>query len=180
LNATRGAKPFPRGKIIFREGDPGQELFIVTKGRASAYLKQINGGDIRLATFAPGTVFGELATLDAGPRSASVVADDDVTCYVFSDQQFAVLAKDAPSVAIKLLLGLGGELRKASPRQSDHSPAGNLSLYIQWVPVASSPLRRGLLKCGLDCPGGLWLSFFNDQFHFFTAVLAFKSAHLSR
>jgi MFS superfamily sulfate permease-like transporter len=103
---------FPRGKIIFREGDPGQELFIVTKGRASAYLKQINGGEIRLATFAPGTIFGELATLDAGPRSASVVADDDVVCYVLSDQQFAVLAKDAPSVAIKLLSGLGRELSR--------------------------------------------------------------------
>ena len=84
---------FPRGKIIFREGDPGQELFIVTKGRASAYLKQINGGEIRLATFAPGTIFGELATLDAGPRSASVVADDDVVCYVFSDQQIACLRR---------------------------------------------------------------------------------------
>ena len=103
---------FPRGKIIFREGDPGKELFIVTKGRASAYLKQINGGDIRLATFASGTIFGELATLDAGPRSASVVADDDVVCYVLSDQQFAALAKDAPSVAIKLLSGLGRELSR--------------------------------------------------------------------
>jgi MFS superfamily sulfate permease-like transporter len=103
---------FPRGKIIFREGDPGQELFIVTKGRASAYLKQVNGGEIRLATFAPGTIFGELATLDAGPRSASVVADDDVICYVLSDQQFAALAKDAPSVAIKLLSGLGRELSR--------------------------------------------------------------------
>jgi hypothetical protein len=103
---------FPRGKIIFREGDPGQELFIVTKGRASAYLKQVNGREIRLATFAPGTIFGELATLDAGPRSASVVADDDVICYVLSDQQFAALAKDAPSVAIKLLSGLGRELSR--------------------------------------------------------------------
>ena len=103
---------FPRGKIIFREGDPGQELFIVTKGRASAYLNQINGGDIRLATFAPGTIFGELAILDAGPRSASVVADDDVVCYVLSDQQFAALAKDAPAVAIKLLSGLGRELSR--------------------------------------------------------------------
>jgi CRP-like cAMP-binding protein/anti-anti-sigma regulatory factor len=103
---------FPRGKIIFREGDPGSELFIVTKGRASAYLNLINGGDIRLATFAPGTIFGELAILDTGPRSASVVADDEVICYVLSAQQFAALAKDAPAVAIKLLSGLGRELSR--------------------------------------------------------------------
>jgi MFS superfamily sulfate permease-like transporter len=98
------------GQTIFREGDPGQELFIVTKGRVSAYLSQSGGSDIRLVTFAPGTVFGELAILDAGPRSASVIADDDVICYVLSEQEFAALATNAPAVAIKLLAGLGREL----------------------------------------------------------------------
>ena len=101
---------YTRGKIIFREGDPGKELFVVTRGRVSAYIGQSGGGDIRLVTFAPGTVFGELAILDAGPRSASVIADDDVICYVLSGEQFAALAGDAPAVAIKLLAGLGREL----------------------------------------------------------------------
>ncbi len=101
---------YARGQIIFREGDPGKELFIVTKGRVSASLRQAAGGDIRLVTFAPGTVFGELAILDAGPRSASVTADDDVICYVLSEQEFAALGVGAPAVAIKLLAGLGREL----------------------------------------------------------------------
>ncbi|MGB8057971.1 MAG: cyclic nucleotide-binding domain-containing protein, partial [Pseudolabrys sp.] len=57
-------------------------------------------------------IFGELAFLDAGPRSATVVADDDVVCYVINDKQFAALAKDAPAVAIKLLSGLGRELSR--------------------------------------------------------------------
>lgn len=105
-------KTFERGKIIFREGDAGRELFILTRGHASAYLIQPDGRDLRLATFAPGTVFGELAILDAGPRSASLVADDEVTCYALSETQFAVLAKNVPSVAIKLLSGLGRELSK--------------------------------------------------------------------
>src|SRR5581483_8450372 len=63
----RGA--YAKGSVVFREGDPGKELFFIVKGTASAYLHQPNGGDIRLVTFAPGTVFGELAILDAGPRS---------------------------------------------------------------------------------------------------------------
>jgi MFS superfamily sulfate permease-like transporter len=103
---------FHRSKTIFREGDPGNALFIVTKGRASAYINQANGGNIRLATFGPGTIFGELAILDAGPRSASIVADDDVVCYALSDQKFAELANEAPAVAIKLLSGLGRELSR--------------------------------------------------------------------
>jgi SulP family sulfate permease len=101
---------YARGQVIFHEGDPGEELFIITKGRASAYLSQPNGSDIRLVTFATGTVFGELAILDAGPRSASVVADDDVICYVLSEKKFAALTENASTVAIKLLAGLGREL----------------------------------------------------------------------
>jgi len=103
---------FPRGKFVFRQGDPGKELFIVTKGSASAYLHQSSGENIRLATFARGTIFGELAILDAGRRSVSVVADDDVICYVLSDNQFAALSRDTPDLAIKLLSGLGGQLSR--------------------------------------------------------------------
>jgi hypothetical protein len=101
---------FSGGTTVFAEGDPGSGLFVVTEGHASAYLKQAGAADIRLATFAPGTIFGELAILDSGPRSASIIADDDLACLVLSQDQFSVLTTQAPSVAIKLLAGLGREL----------------------------------------------------------------------
>ena len=46
----------------------------------------------------------------AGPRSATVVADEEVICYVLSASDFAALSDTAPTVAIKLLAGLGREL----------------------------------------------------------------------
>jgi hypothetical protein len=98
------------GSMVFREGDPGDELFIVTKGTASAYLHLPNGANIRLATFAPGTVFGELAILDEGLRSASVVADGELLCYVLTKADYAALAESAPAVAIRLLAAVGREL----------------------------------------------------------------------
>jgi sulfate permease, SulP family len=101
---------YPGGSVIFRQGDAGKELFIITRGHASARLGQAAGGDIRLATFAPGTFFGELAILDAGPRSATVMADEDVRCHVLSDAKFSALMSDAPLVAIRLLANLGREL----------------------------------------------------------------------
>lgn len=100
----------PKGGVIFRQGDSGTDLFIVTRGTASAYIHQPTGRDVRLVTFAPGTVFGELAILDAGPRSASIIADEDFVAYALSQAQFAVLAREAPAVAIKLLANLGREL----------------------------------------------------------------------
>jgi len=101
---------YEHGSLVFREGDPGDELLIVTKGKASAYLRLPNGADIRLATFAPGTAFGELAILDEGLRSASVVADDELICYALTKSDFAALAAKAPSVAIRLLAAIGREL----------------------------------------------------------------------
>jgi CRP-like cAMP-binding protein len=101
---------YPAGSVIFREGDPGKALFVLTKGHASACLAQPAGSDIRLVTFAPGTVFGELAILDGGPRSATVCADDAVDCYLLSREKFGSLETDAPAVAIKLLANLGAEL----------------------------------------------------------------------
>ena len=100
---------YPRGTEIFHEGDASKEVFILLRGRASAYLRRPDG-NIRLATFAPGTVFGELAILDGGPRSASVVAEDDVICHVLSEDHFAALSASTPAVSIKLLSGLGREL----------------------------------------------------------------------
>ena len=98
------------GKIIFSEGDPGDEVFLIAKGAASVFIKQPSGGDIRLATFATGTVFGELALLDEGKRSASVIANDELVCYGLSKTNFAALAREAPAVAIKLVSALGREL----------------------------------------------------------------------
>jgi sulfate permease, SulP family len=101
---------YPAGSVVFREGDPGEEVFLIAKGTASAYLPQADGGDIRLMTFASGTVFGELAILDRGARSASVVADTELVCYVLGVKEFAALSAGAPAAAIKLLANLGREL----------------------------------------------------------------------
>jgi sulfate permease, SulP family len=112
LNAIRPylTRAFYRpGDVIFREGDPGNEVLIVTKGNASAFL-QLPNAKIRLATFAPGSIFGELAILDTGARSATVIADEDLICFGLTTSNFTALAAKSPSVAIQLLAAIGREL----------------------------------------------------------------------
>jgi sulfate permease, SulP family len=97
------------GEVVFRSGDPGSSLYLVTQGRASVHILH-DDGDIRLATFAPGAVFGELALLDRGPRSATITADEDIKAFGLSEVSFAVLCQQQPDLAIKLLTALGREL----------------------------------------------------------------------
>jgi len=102
---------YARGSVIFREGDAGKELFMIAKGNASVRIR-LPGENrtVRLVTFAPGTVFGELALLDQEARSATVEADEDLICYVLPYEQFTNLEEEHPAIAIKLLANLGREL----------------------------------------------------------------------
>jgi sulfate permease, SulP family len=100
---------WPAGHVIFRHGDPGSALYLVTRGRASVHLQHDDGG-IRLVTFAAGAVFGELALLDRGPRSATITADEDLTGFGLNEASFTVLCQKQPDIAIKLLSALGREL----------------------------------------------------------------------
>jgi SulP family sulfate permease len=100
---------WPAGRVIFRQGDPGTALYLVTKGRASVHIGHADG-EIRLVTFVPGTVFGELAILDRGPRSATITADEDMVAFALTGEGFDALRKAEPAVAIKLLAALGREL----------------------------------------------------------------------
>src|ERR1700677_593249 len=100
---------YPAGAVVFRENEVGNEVLIVIRGTASAYLHMPNT-NIRLATFAPGMIFGELAILDEGVRSATVVADKELTCRALTRSNFAELSAKSPSVAIRLLAAIAREM----------------------------------------------------------------------
>ena len=107
-----------KGELVFRQDAPGDALFMIVRGSASAYLHRPGTADIRLAVFAPGALFGELALLDAGLRSATVIADEALVCHALSKDEFARLSANSPALAIKLLTGiareLAGRLRRAN------------------------------------------------------------------
>jgi SulP family sulfate permease len=119
---------YRRDEVIFREGDPGSEVFIVTKGTASAFLHS-SPFNIRLGTFAPGTAFGELAILDAGPHSATVIADEDLACFVLTAPNFAILTEKHPDVAGRVLAAIGRELSgRLRTANRDYPSTGNVEV----------------------------------------------------
>jgi sulfate permease, SulP family len=102
---------YAKGETVFREGDPGQQLFVIARGEASVRIRPPGATrDIRLVTFSAGTVFGEVALLDTEVRSASVQADEELVCYVLEHDVFRQLSISHPGIAMTLLRNLGREL----------------------------------------------------------------------
>jgi anti-anti-sigma regulatory factor len=99
------------GDVVIRQGDTDRSLFIVAKGTTTVRVNvEGNGRQVRLASYSRGTVFGEMALLDRQPRSATVIADDDVVCYVLSEDAFNALIAERPLIAVHLLANLAREL----------------------------------------------------------------------
>src|SRR5436305_4793345 len=61
-------------QTLFRAGEPGESLFLVRSGEIELFIKDTTGQKIILDITRPGDFFGEIALLDAGPRSATAMA----------------------------------------------------------------------------------------------------------
>lgn len=100
---------WPADHVVFKQGDPGSDLFLVSRGHASVYLTT-ETGRVRLVTFAPGSVFGELAFLGHGPRSATVTADEAMVAFRLCTKAFVDLRERDPDIVITLVFALAREL----------------------------------------------------------------------
>lgn len=104
-------RSYAPGDTLVNEGEEGDEVFVLAKGSASVHLRLPGRTRVeRIVTFSAGTAFGEFALLDRETRSATVVADDAVTCYVLGRAQFDALTRERKDLAVKLLTNLGREL----------------------------------------------------------------------
>ena len=117
-----GRCSFGKNEVLFRQGDVGEEMFVIVRGSASVHLQNQSGTSTRLVTFSAGTLFGELAILDHQPRSATVTAEEELECYVLSNEAFESLREKLPAIAIQLLINLGRELGK-------HLRSANQTIY---------------------------------------------------
>ena len=98
----------PAGRVLAQEGDQAHEAFLVVEGQATCTI----GGE-HVATFGPGDFFGEMALIAHKPRTATVVADTDMTLRVFHVTEFHQLMEDTPTIAVKILTATAQRLLHA-------------------------------------------------------------------
>jgi CRP/FNR family transcriptional regulator, cyclic AMP receptor protein len=101
------------GEFLFQAGDPGDSLFIVQSGEIELFIKDTAGQKIVLATPSPGDMFGELAMLDYGPRTATAVALQDSEILVLDRDDLVLLFQKKPEAALHMLAALSSLTRKA-------------------------------------------------------------------
>ncbi len=104
MNLTR-IIPFGAGDMLCEEGDMGNELFVILRGQV-----ELSADGSAIATLTNGSHFGEMALIDATPRSASATALSDGKLLIITrDDFFEILRKEAP-LAVKLLWAFVQEL----------------------------------------------------------------------
>jgi Pyruvate phosphate dikinase, AMP/ATP-binding domain/Cyclic nucleotide-binding domain len=99
---------FAHGETVIREGSGAAAFYIIDSGEAA-----VSQHGQPLNKLGPGDHFGEIALIDGGPRSATVVATTDLVCYGLTFWEFRPLVERNGAIAWKLLQALAKRLRVA-------------------------------------------------------------------
>lgn len=108
----RFGKEFRRGDVLFREGEPGKEMYVVQSGRVNI-TKTVRDTEKILATLGPGEFFGEMAILNNKPRSAGAVMADDGKLLVIDPRTFEAMIRGNVEIAVRLIKKLSDRLQEA-------------------------------------------------------------------
>ena len=101
------------GETLFHAGEPGDSLFVVCSGAIELYIKDVTGQKIVLAVAEPGDWFGEVALLDAGPRTATAVAVTDSELVMFDRDNLIEVFQKNPHAALQMLAAMTRMTRRA-------------------------------------------------------------------
>lgn len=100
----------PRGRVLMREGESGEEMFIIVSGAA-----EIRQNERPIAQRGAGDFLGEIALVDGGPRTATVELTEDSRLLVVGRRDFQALLDEFPDVRLRILEALAQRVRSAEP-----------------------------------------------------------------
>jgi CRP/FNR family cyclic AMP-dependent transcriptional regulator len=110
---------FPRGHVIFAQGEPGDRLYVVKSGKVKIGRRCPDGGENLLAVMGPSDMFGELSMFDPGPRTASATTVTEVLAVSMDRVVLRAWIDDCPGIAEQLLRVLARRLRRTNDNVAD-------------------------------------------------------------
>jgi len=140
LDAPQYCGKYKPGDLIFREKDPGNEMYIIQEGQVEI-LKRMKGVERRVAVLEQGDFFGEMSILEDEPRSASARAVTDCDLLRIDSSTFDQMVRHNPEIPVRMLRKLSRRLRAANPLLLDVDPDSEAAVGMD-MPSAPAPKPR--------------------------------------
>ncbi|MFD4644488.1 Crp/Fnr family transcriptional regulator [Lentzea sp. NPDC058436] len=110
---------FPRGHVIFAEGEPGDRLYIIQSGKVKIGRKSPDGRENLLGIFGPSDMFGELSIFDPGPRTSTATTVTEVRAVSMDRSALRQWITNRPEIAEQLLRAVARRLRRTNNMLAD-------------------------------------------------------------
>jgi CRP-like cAMP-binding protein len=130
--SQRFSRKFPKGTVLFREGDPGREMFVVQSGRV-AISKRVGEVEMLLATLGQGEFFGEMSILNNRPRSATASVAEEAQLLVIDPRTFEAMIRGNSEIAIRMIKKLADRLQEANEQIENLLHRDAASRVVHWL-----------------------------------------------
>ncbi len=107
---------YPEGKTVIREGEPGENVFLIIGGEVGVYKQAEPEKEITLDTMTKGDYFGEMALFEDMERSATIRTTRPSRFLVLHKQEFNELVREYPRIALQICTALSHRLRNLQKR----------------------------------------------------------------
>ncbi|MBN2046229.1 MAG: cyclic nucleotide-binding domain-containing protein [Anaerolineaceae bacterium] len=105
-------RKYAAGEKIIAQGSTGFGLFIVHSGSAEAHYEAGDGSVSVVNTFGPNDYFGEIALIDNGPRTASVIATEETRCLLLNPIDFTAIVTNDAEMGLLISRALASRIRR--------------------------------------------------------------------
>src|SRR5919199_2721966 len=109
---NRFGKELPRGTVLFREGEPGKEMFVIQSGRI-AISKSVRDVEKVLAVLGPGEFFGEMAIISNKPRNATATVSENARLLIIDPKTFEGMIRSNGEISVRMIKKLADRLAEA-------------------------------------------------------------------
>lgn len=96
-------REYKQGELIFREGESGDEMFVVLNGTVSIFIVDAEGKEVVLSDISAGSFFGEMSIIEQAPRSANCRVIEDSVFLVLDADDFKRITRTMPECAVKIM-----------------------------------------------------------------------------
>jgi CRP/FNR family transcriptional regulator, cyclic AMP receptor protein len=119
LQASMTPLSVEKGETLFREGEPGDRLFVIVEGKIKLGASSSDGRETLLAVLGPGEMFGELSLFDPGQRTSTATALTSALLMGLGHDDLMPWLRGRPEVARSLLRALAQRLRRTNEAMAD-------------------------------------------------------------